>query len=140
MGPALGSWKDRLHQKPYRVLEKGSCKDSLHQPRPLKKMFVHVWEPNKLLQFGKHMKSVLKAFVLAQSCLGKKRSCRRASSIGVRVLEKGTPMSKWKRKKVQVEQEDVKHDVEFSPLGLCLLEHFASGMSEPCLQLSPGLY
>ena len=46
---------------------------------------------------------------------------------------KQASMSKWKRKKYELTQN--KHEQEsFSPLGMALLEQFASGMSASSLQ------
>ena len=42
-------------------------------------------------------------------------------------------MAKWKRKKYQQVEEDVR-DKPFTPLGLALLEQFASGASGPSIQ------
>ena len=42
-------------------------------------------------------------------------------------------MVKWKRKKYLL-APDPQEEEEFSPLGLSLLEHFASGMSAPWQQ------
>ena len=42
-------------------------------------------------------------------------------------------MAKWKRKKWQQVEEDVR-DKPFTPLGLALLEQFASGVSSPSIQ------
>ena len=42
-------------------------------------------------------------------------------------------MAKWKRKKYQQVEEDVR-DKPFTPLGLALLEKFASGASGPSIQ------
>jgi len=45
----------------------------------------------------------------------------------------GLFMAKWKRKKYEAEPAPA-NDEEYSPLGLSLLEQFASGMSVPWLQ------
>ena len=42
---------------------------------------------------------------------------------------------KWKRKKQEQASSSTMLCQEFSPLGSCLLEHFANGMSAPCQSL-----
>ena len=61
------------------------------------------------------------------------RPCKRALCLPGLVKE--GCMAKWKRKHYLLEPGGPEEGEEFSPLGLSLLEHFASGMSAPWQQL-----
>jgi hypothetical protein len=46
-------------------------------------------------------------------------------------------MAKWKRKKYEGQgASSTLEGEEMSPLGTCLLEHFANGMSASCLHMN----
>ena len=81
-------------------------------------------------------------------CLGSKANCNKAAILcrpckraHHQALQKGFysglvkglsfSMSKWKRKKYELQEPSKPQEEEFSGVGLALLEQFAAGMSAP---------